>query len=150
MKGFAKEALLLFPKAESYDQRSYEYKNNFKIAVRNLTDYLTSQEIKPHILYTDDVAREVCLPEMQYVSTLGSGDLFFTFMNCEGMKEFRSVEMIRYEDAYLTALHKVPMRKDATMEERFSDVLHRADIASREIIKKYRIVLSGGVSPPLR
>ncbi len=140
MKGFDDKALILFPKSESYDQRSNEYKANFRLAVGNLVDYLLKQNITPHVFYTDDVAHEVFLPSMKYVSPLGPGDLFFAAQNCVGLSDARRQDLIRYPDAYAVSEKRVPVISRDTVEERFSDVLSRTSIAEREIIKQYHIV----------
>lgn len=140
MKGFADRALLLFPKLESYEQRSYEYKNNFKLALTNLLDYLLSRGIEPHVLYTDDVARELYCPSMHYVSTLGPGDLFFASVHCMDMGDARKIETIKFPSAYEVALKKCTSDQEATVEERFNDMVRRADLATKEIIKEYKII----------
>lgn len=142
MKGFTDKALVLLPKDESVYQRGPGYMANLKLALDVILEYLASRGIEAHMFYTDDVARDIGYGKAKFVSSLGKGDLFFVSKNCKGMGEAMKLPMITYDDAYAKALKKVPVVNDLPLELHFSDVVKRSNHASREIIKKYKVIVN--------
>lgn len=142
MKGFDTKALLLFPKIESYERRGYQYHHQFKTAVVNLVNYLTSVGIEAHAFYTDDVAREMRdKVDLKFVSTLTTTDKFFTSKYCDGMRDALELKMIEFPDIYNAITAKDPGSLDMSTEARFDMVLRHNAKAVAKIIPTYKIVI---------
>lgn len=140
MRGFDDKALILFMKQEVYDEKPYEYKYKLRHGVANLVAYLQSMDIEPHVLYTDDVAREMANPGFKYVSTLARGDKFFLSRNVEGTSDALNRDMIEFPNIYNEILMKDPGTENMTREQRFEMVLRHDQKAAAKIIPQYKIV----------
>ena len=142
MRGFDNKALILFPKIENYNSKGGTYKYQFKKAVSNLIKYLTSIGMEPHVFYTDDVAREIRMPEFVWVSTLGTADKFFISKHCDGCSDAMTVQpYVNYEDIYNEVLAKDPGSLDMSEDERFEMVLRHSAKAAAKIIPMYKVVI---------
>ena len=141
MKGFDTKALILFPKWENYSGKPSEYKFHFKKAVENLTAYLKTVDIEPHVFYTDDVARSINNRDFVWVSTLGKADRYFISKNCDECGNALTLPMLEYEDVYNNILAKDPGSLDMSQSERFEMVLRHASKAASVIIPQYKIVV---------
>lgn len=140
MKGFDTKALLLFPKLENYENKNPAYKYQFKKAVSNLVKYLQSQEIEPHVFYTDDVARELSLPEFKWVNPLGPADSYFIYKHCDNTEHAMDESMISYPDITNEVLAKDPGSVDMSEMDRFEMVLRHISKTTAKIIPTYKIV----------
>lgn len=141
MKGFDNKALMLFPKLENYQNRSIGYKYNMKKAVTNMLRYLASIGIEPHVFYTDDVAREIKMPEFKWVSTLGKADRYFISKKCVGCGDALTIPMVEFEDVYNAVLAKDPGSLEMSDNERFEMIIRHTAKAASKIIPKYKIVI---------
>lgn len=141
MKGFDTKALLLFPKMEHYEHREFAYKYQFKQALDNIIAYLNSAQIQPHAFYTDDVARELQMRQVQWVSPIGKADRFFISKYCDGCGEALDPDIITFDKVYDEVLKKDPDRRDMDNNERFDMVLRHTAKGAAKIIPQYKIVV---------
>ena len=141
MKGFDDKALILFPKMENYQSKSTAYKYQFKKAVNNMVKYLVDRDIKPHVFYTDDVARELALPDFVWVNPLGPADSFFIQKYCDNASRALDDTMIHYEDFANEVLAKDPGSLNMSVDERFEMVLRHIAKTTAKIIPQYKIVV---------
>lgn len=148
MRGFDDKALILYPYMDSYENRPTNYKSQFRKAHDNLYRYLLSQDITPHVFYTDDLARLFKLPEERYVRTLPMADLFFVSNNCDGMADARQLvtDPTVVQDSELDALinkvvAKNPGSLDMSVEQRFELVTQHNSAVVKQLIPQYKIVI---------
>lgn len=140
MKGFDTKALLLFPYWDDYEPRSYEYKSRFEECVDIMLRYLKSVDIVPHMLVTDDIARNL-QRDVQWVATLGKGDMYFAKKYCDKMDIIDTSSAIEFPDLFNEIIAKDPGEKDMNVEQRFEMVLRHVNKAVQAIIPMYRIVI---------
>ena len=141
MRGFDDKALILFPKLESYEHRPANYKFQFNQAVSKLIQYLDEIGMVPHAFYTDDVARSINIPGVQWVNTLGFQDKYFASKHCQGMSNFMNIPMIEYEDIYNAVIAKDPWQDNMSEVETFNMLLRHETKALSKIIPMYKVVI---------
>ena len=141
MRGFDTKALILFPKFDTYENKSTAYKYELRRSVESLIKYLKSIDMEPHVFYTDDIARSLNLADVQYVSTLSRADRFFASKHCVGMTDAMSKQMIEYEDVYNEITAKDPGSLDMSEDERFELILRHNSKAASKIIPTYKVVI---------
>lgn len=142
MIGFDDKALILFPYLENYESKKWEYKRQFTAAVDNLCKYLKTIGIKPHVFYSDDVARTINHKDFVWVSTLGKADSFFASNNCIGMSEALTKPTVKFDELYNKIIAKDQGSMDMTVQERFDMVVRHSNKAISKIIPSYKIVIS--------
>lgn len=141
MQGFDNKALILFPFYENYVSKNYQYKDQFRNAVNKLVSYLKSVNIEPHVFYTDDVARELCLEDFVWVSSLSRADSYFVSKNCQGMLEAMSRPTVQFQDIYNAVTAKDPGEHNMSVEDRFAMVCRHSEKAISKIVPTYKIVV---------
>lgn len=141
MRGFDDKALLLFPGLLYYQNKPGMYHYTFKMAFKNMCDYLESVGMEPHLLYSDDVARILNNGRCKYVQTLSTADRFFTSKYCDGMSDALTGEFIEFPEIYNEITAKDPGSLNMTIEERFEMVLRHAGKAAAKIIPTYKVVV---------
>ena len=141
MQGFDNKALILFPYIENYDSKTYEYKSQFRLALGKLCKYLKEIGVEPHVFYSDDLAREVCLEDFVWVSTLSRADSFFASKNCDGMSEALTRPTVHFDEIYNSITEKDPGDLKMSVEERFELICRHSTKAISKIIPKYKIVI---------
>lgn len=139
MRGFTREALLLFPKLESYEYRSEIYKLQMKRATKVICDYLVKQDIEPRCFATDEVGPGLVPDSCRLIQTLSVGDLFWAQKNCKDIYPVR--DGVMYDDLYAKALTKFPMKPGLSVEQRFEDVLKREEFVCKALIKEYKLIV---------
>lgn len=141
MQGFDNKALLLFPFLENYESKGYQYKDQFRTAVIKLCKYLKEQGIEPHVFYTDDVARQLCLEDFVWVSSLSRADSYFVSKYCEGMGTAMTRPTVKFEDIYNDVTAKDPGTPNMSVEERFELVCKHSKKAISKIVPNYKIAI---------
>lgn len=140
IRGFVREALVVYPLWEDYSGRSREYQSHINKAAENVKEYLKKCNIDLHSFVTDDVARTCSTIPDNWVLTLGTGDMFFVKTNCEGMDVDYS-KAVRFPDIYSECAEKYPISKTMSKDGRFEAILQRDGKARREIVKNYNFII---------
>ena len=140
IRGFVREALVIYPLWEDYTGRSRDYMSHLNKAAENVKEYLTMCDIAAHSFATDDVARNCSVSPTNWVLTLGTGDMFFVKTNCEGMDADYS-RAVKFPDIYTECADKYPISKTMSKDGRFEAILQRDSKARREIVKNYNLVI---------
>jgi len=141
MRGFDNKALILFPKLENYKNKQGMYKYTFKTALDNMISYLKSVDIEPHVLYSDDVAREIRHNDFVWVSPVNKADRFFMSKYCDNCKDALQLPMVEFDDIYNDIISKDPGSVDMSVNERFEMVLRHINKATAKVIPNYKIVV---------
>lgn len=142
MTGYDTKALVLFPNLELYTDANTRMRWQWQQAASNLTRYLHSIGMEPHVFLTDDMAMEIPNLDVRYVNTLTRGDLFFAINNCGLPKQAMSWDLVEFPEMCAEIAEKNPIAANATVEERFNTILLRDKKAITSIIPQYNVVIN--------
>lgn len=140
IKGFTRNAIVMFPYYDDYEGRGSSYTNKMERAASKLKQYLNVCDITYDCFNTDEVATLLRTEPDRWVSTLNQGDSFFVKQNCEG-SVFNTRNMVYHEDVYLETAARFPIDRGTGEERRFELILKRDSKAKRDIAKKYKLVV---------
>lgn len=140
IRGYTREALVVYPSYEDYVGRSRNYEIHIDKAASKVKEYLEKCGIRYQCFATDDVANLCEVVPDDWVLTLGSGDMFFAKTNCKGMDRDFS-RAVKHPEIYKECLEKYPPARGQSLDGRFETMLLRDAKAKREIVKKYSLVI---------
>ncbi len=139
MKGFATEALILFPTLESWDNEVDGYKMCFNTALRALNGYMSEMGIRLYAFYTDDYAR-LMYPNAKYIQTLNTLEKFFCLNNVEGMQNIMNQDAL-YDEERHAQLCKKMISQDMPIEEQFEIIQKNDKAMCNSYIKEFKVVI---------
>lgn len=143
MKGFAQDALIMFPKMESYTNCSPEYKNLFHESVERVYTLLSTYGIKPHVFVADELFSKFSREDVTAVLPLGAADIYFLRKETD-LPIPDSVLSFPFNTAEEARkiLDRTKLTVDATVDERFQVTLKRLTKCQNLLIKEYPIVIA--------
>lgn len=140
IKGFTREALVLYPYWDDYTGRGSGYYEHINRASANVKKYLNDCGIKTASFITDDTARDIKTVPDIWLQTLGSGDMFFAKQYCDGMDgDFQNI--VVKQEVTQSMLKKYPNVKGMSIDSRFELLLKRDLAARRQIMKEYKLLV---------
>lgn len=141
MKGFSDRALILLSNLETYEECGFTYKYDYKLAVKNLINYLASVGVAHDCLITDRLAASIDMRDPRWLATGAPEDMFFMQSYC-GVPKHGTVPL---DDTTLARLRsKFPIERGLSPEDRFPIVAKRVKLAERVLIESYPVVVVFG------
>lgn len=142
MRGFSDTALVLFPKPESYENRTDDYHYKFKKAVNNLSAYLNNCDMKIKCFATDEVSLISGIKDATWIQTLNDADKFFMMTHNVNMTAWKWMDLEKVPEKYDLAAKKFPLERGLTADQRFEVLVKRENLITKELIKEAKVVIN--------
>ena len=140
MQGFDTRALILMPDYYVLEQKGENPLIKLRIGLSGLLDYLDSNYIEAHGIYTDDVMHQVDYESrVKLYNILSREDTYFVYRNCEGMRDIAAAKRWEHPQQE-TKTSKAS--DDISPEERFAIISKNEKRLSQLMVKEYKIVFN--------
>lgn len=141
MRGFTDRALLLLSKPEGFEECGSIYKYDYKVAIKNIVDYLRSVDISHDCLITDGLATSMDMHSPRWLATGTPEDMFFMRNFC-GVPDYPVVNL---EQGYVDKVRsKFEIKRGLSPEERFPIVSKRVKYVEKLLIDSYTFIVVFG------
>lgn len=141
MRGFTDKALILLSKQEGFEECGSIYKYDYKVAVKNIIDYLSCVGISHDCLITDGLATSMDMHNPRWLATGAPEDMFFMRNFC-GVPDYPVINLDQGSVDVIRS--KFEIKRGLSPEERFPIVSKRVKYIEKMLIGSYTLVVVFG------